>query len=143
MPITAASKRNVVDPLSAVVIPVRSGADATGKAACDRTLPIFDGWTRYDIKLSYKEKQEVKTEGYTGPAVVCQARWVPVSGHRANKKSTQFMKDNRDLEMWLVPASGGKVMLPYRIAVKTMRGMLIVQASRLEGVDGGSTQAAN
>jgi Protein of unknown function (DUF3108). len=133
VPVTAASKRDVLDPLSAALMPVASKADMSGKAACDRVLPIFDGWTRYDIKLAYKKTETVQTDGYAGKAVVCSARWVPVSGHRANKESTTFMRDNKDLEVWLVPAADALLMVPYKISVRTMRGTLVVQAAKLEG----------
>ncbi|WP_157775776.1 DUF3108 domain-containing protein [Hartmannibacter diazotrophicus] len=142
VPVTAASKRNVVDPLSAVVMPIRSADGAFDPDACDRVLPIFDGWTRYDIKLAYKDRVAVESDGYTGDAVVCSARWIPVSGHRANKKSTLFMQDNRDLEMWLIPAADASVLVPYKISVKTMRGTLQVVATRFEGADTTTTQAA-
>jgi len=125
IPVKAEHKRGVMDPLSAALVPV-SGKG--GKEVCDRTLPIFDGWTRYDIRLSYKETKKIEVPGYSGDAVVCGARWVPVAGHRAGNKSTVFMEANRDLEAWFVPAADEGLMLPYKISVKTMKGMLVVQA---------------
>lgn len=140
VPVTAAHKRNVVDPLSAALLPIpNKGKGAVDREVCDRTLPIFDGWTRYDIKLSYKSTESVKVPGYTGDAVVCGARWVPVAGHREGKESTRFMEDNKDLEAWFVPSEDGALALPYKIAVRTMRGMLVVQARQF----GDGTSVAN
>ncbi|MBH0237288.1 DUF3108 domain-containing protein [Methylobrevis albus] len=141
IPVTNADKRNVVDPLSAVLMPVKKTGDTDG-AACNRTLPIFDGWTRYDVKLSYKQTTNVAIEGYSGPAIVCAARWVPVSGHRESRKSTQFMANNRDIEIWLVPVADAPLLVPYKIGVRTMRGMLTVQATRFEGAAGGAVRQA-
>ena len=69
----------VVDPVSARLMPVVGTGDPTDAANCDRTLPIFDGWTRYDIRLEYKGAKPVKVEGFEGEAVICGARWVPVA----------------------------------------------------------------
>ncbi|WP_053239719.1 DUF3108 domain-containing protein [Pleomorphomonas koreensis] len=126
VPVTSAAKRHVVDPLSAAILPiVRDDKDV-----CDRTLPIFDGWTRYDIKLSYTGTEPVNVPGYKGDAIRCSARWVPVAGHREGTKSTEYMRDNRDLDVWFVPMAEGKVMLPSKISVKTMRGLLLVVATQ-------------
>lgn len=126
VPVTSASKRHVTDPLSAAIVPV----PRDDKDTCDRTLPVFDGWTRYDIKLSYAGTDAVDMPGYKGDAVRCSARWVPVAGHRDGTKSTEFMRDNRDLDVWYVPMADGKVMVPSKISVKTMRGMLQVMATQ-------------
>jgi hypothetical protein len=132
VPITNSHKRNVIDPLSAALLPV---AASDPSKVCNRTLPIFDGWTRYDITLSYKDTKAVDVPGYKGDAVICGARWVPVAGHREGRASTQFMADNRELEAWFVPA-GDDLMLPYKISVRTMKGMLVVTARQFEGQTG-------
>ena len=139
VPITGSHKRNIVDPLSAALVPVKASA---GKAACDRKLPIFDGWTRYDIKLSYKSTEKVSVPGFEGEAIVCKARWVPVAGHREGNASTKFMQDNKDLEAWFVPSGESGLMVPYKISVKTMKGLLVVQAQQF-GDGKPVVQAAN
>lgn len=60
---------------------------------CNRTLPIFDGAARYDIKLSYSGTRQVALDGCNGSVVVCQARYVPIAGHRALRPSTKFMAE--------------------------------------------------
>ena len=128
VPVESRHWRGVLDPLSAVVMAVKDPSAATGPAACDRTLPIYDGWTRFDVPLSYKGMETVETKSYRGPAIVCAARFVPVAGHRRNKESVKFMQDNRDLEVWLAPVGGTGLLVPYKISVGTMRGKLVVQA---------------
>jgi hypothetical protein len=132
VPVKPRHKRGVIDPLSAALLPV---AADSGEKACDRTLPIFDGWTRYDISLSFAGTEKVSVPGYSGEAVVCTARWVPVAGHREGRESTKFMRDNRDLKAWFVPV-GDNLMLPYKISVKTMRGMLVVTAREFDSATG-------
>jgi hypothetical protein len=131
VPIKPSHMRGVLDPLSAALVPVVAKAEKV----CDRTLPIFDGWTRYDIRLSYEGTEKVSVPGFSGDAVVCSARWVPIAGHREGRESTKFMRDNRDLKAWFVP-TGDDLMLPYKISVRTMRGMLVVTAREFDNVTG-------
>ncbi len=132
VPIQAKHWKGVLDPVSAVVMPVRNAEDATGPAACARTLPIFDGWTRFDVPLSYQGTKTVETKSYKGTVVVCSARWVPVSGHKRNKDSVRYMQNNRALEAWLAPIPGTTLLVPYRVSVGTMRGTLVVEATDLK-----------
>lgn len=128
VPVTEAHQRDITDPLSATILPVEGDLED----GCDRTLPIFDGWTRYDITFFFKEMQSVEVDGYSGPAVVCSARWVPIAGHREGRESTRFMAENRDIEGWFIPAGELGVLVPYRIELQTMRGRLVVAATRFE-----------
>jgi len=130
VPVTAAAKRRVVDPLSAAILPITRDDKSDDKSVCDRTLPVFDGWTRYDINLSYTGADPVDIPGYKGDAVHCSARWVPVAGHREGTKSTEYMRDNHDLDVWFVPMAEGRVMVPSKISVQTMRGLLLVVATQ-------------
>jgi hypothetical protein len=129
VPVTNADKRGIVDPLSSGLIPIRT---ADGRDACERTLGIFDGWTRYDVRLYYKRTTTVSTKGYSGPAAVCGARWVPVSGHRPNKKEVQYLAENKALEMWVVPIPGENVAIPYRVSIGTPNGEILIEPSALE-----------
>jgi hypothetical protein len=132
VPILSKHWKGVLDPVSAVVMPVRNAEDATGPAACARTLPIFDGWTRFDVPMSYQGTKTVDTKSYKGTVVVCSARWVPVSGHKRNKESVRYMQNNRALEAWLAPIPGTTLLVPYRVSVGTMRGTLVVEATDLK-----------
>ncbi|AXS42825.1 DUF3108 domain-containing protein [Breoghania sp. L-A4] len=132
VPVTRVHQRGIVDPLSAILMPVANAGQALTPKGCDRRIPIFDGWTRYDVQLSYKSTQTVSGRGYDGPVIVCGARWVPVAGHRPAKKSVKYMADNRDIEIWLAPMATSDVLLPYRISMRTMTGDLVVQARKLE-----------
>jgi hypothetical protein len=40
------------------------------------------------------------------------------------------MQDNRDMSVWLAPVEGARLLVPLRIAVRTMIGMSVVEASR-------------
>ncbi|MDB5509408.1 MAG: uncharacterized protein JWL93_1877 [Hyphomicrobiales bacterium] len=142
VPLTDEHKRGVLDPLSALVMPVAGTEPLVGPAACNRSLPIFDGYTRFDVSLTYRGTRAVKTKGYDGPVAVCSVRYVPIAGHRPNRKPTQFMANNRDMEVWLAPLNGTRVVVPYRISVATMVGTTVIEASELN-LGGGSSATAS
>ena len=73
VPLTDKDKRGVLDPVGAFVIPAPADSGPTSAAACNRTIPIFDGWTRFDIRLSYVGQRDVSTKGYSGPVAICAA----------------------------------------------------------------------
>ena len=130
VPLKEAHKRGVVDPVSALLMPVSVAGNPTDPANCNRTIPIFDGAARFDVVLTYGETKTVEKSGYKGPVIVCNARYVPIAGHRALRPSTKFMEDNKDMEVWLAPIQGTRVLLPLRISVRTMVGMSVVEASQ-------------
>lgn len=133
VPLRDAHRAGVVDPLSALVMPALA-ADPFDKANCERRLPVFDGTQRFDVVLSYVGTRQVKGDaGYNGQVLVCAARYVPVAGHRPSRKALKFMVENRNMDAWLVPVDGGKVLIPYRISVKTMIGTSVIEAQRFVG----------
>jgi len=134
--LTDAHRRGVVDPLSALVMP----AGGIGPAACNRTLPVFDGYTRFDVTLAFVGTRTVQARGYSGPVAVCAARYTPIAGHRPDRPGTKFMADNRQMEAWLAPVGNSGVLVPYRIAVRTMIGTTVIEAK--EFVVSGQTQKA-
>ncbi len=112
VPITAANKRGVIDPASALVMPVQGRGDLMDPANCNRTLPIFDGATRFDVTLSYGETRSVAKPGYSGPVLVCNARYLPIAGHRPDRPGVKFMEDNREMSVWLAPVEGTRGAAP-------------------------------
>jgi Protein of unknown function (DUF3108) len=129
VPLEETHKRGVVDPVSALIMPAASGGDPLDKANCERTIPIFDGAARFDVVLSYSETRTVEKPGYKGPVLVCDARYVPIAGHRSLRLSTKFMQDNRDMQVWLAPVDGTRFLIPLRISVRTMIGVSVIEAS--------------
>src|SRR5262245_51377670 len=71
VPVTAADRRGIVDPLTAVLFSAATAGETLSQEACRRTLPIFDGHHRYDLKLAFKRMDKVTAQqGYAGPVVV-------------------------------------------------------------------------
>jgi hypothetical protein len=131
VPVTDAHRRGVVDPLSAGLMVVAGNGDPLRPDACKRTLPIFDGRGRFDLALSYKRMDQVRSEkGYQGPVVVCSVRYQPVSGHRPNRWAIKYLMETRDIEMWLAPVAGTRVLVPYRISLPTTLGPAVLEATQ-------------
>ena len=67
--------------------------------------------------------------------LVCNVRYVPIAGHRLHRPATKFMQENRDMSVWLAPVEGARVLVPFRISIRTMIGTSVVEATRW-GYDG-------
>jgi hypothetical protein len=143
VPVTEAHKRGIVDPLSALVMPVAGRGPLTGAAACDRTLPVFDGYARFDVSLSYAGTREVRAPAYKGPVAVCTARYTAISGHRQDRASTRYMENNRSMEVWLMPVENARVVTPYKISVATQMGTVVIEATAVSLASaGGAARSA-
>ncbi|HEY0354042.1 MAG TPA: DUF3108 domain-containing protein, partial [Enterovirga sp.] len=58
----------------------------------------------------------------------CNARYIPIAGHRAERPAVKFMTENRDMSVWLAPVEGARVLVPLRISVRTMIGTTVIEA---------------
>lgn len=131
VPVTEQHKRGVLDPVSAFLMPVGGRGPVLDPSSCKRTLPVFDGGGRFDVVLNYRETTTLKFRGYDGPALLCDVRYTPISGHRAERRAVQFMADNRDIQVWLVPVGNSRLLVPARIMLRTLIGMLSIDARRM------------
>ena len=130
VPVTAANKRGIMDPASALLMPAQARGELTDPENCNRTLPVFDGATRFNVVLSYSETRAVEKPGYAGPVLVCNARYQAIAGHRPDRPGVRFMEENRDMSVWLAPVEGTRLLLPIRISVRTTVGTNIIEATR-------------
>lgn len=137
VPVTEADKRNILDPTSALIMTVPANEPLVGPSACNRTLPIYDGYARFDIQLYYAGERDVAIGGYSGPVSVCTARYHPISGHLVNSKSTQFMADNNEIEVWLAPVEHAHIVVPLHVSLPTMAGHLLVDAVEFQTTPSG------
>jgi hypothetical protein len=130
VPVTPANKRGILDPVSALLMPTQGRGEPLDPENCNRTLPVFDGATRFNVVLSYAETRPVQKPGYAGPVLVCNARYQAVAGHRPDRPGVKFMEENREMSVWLAPVAGTRVLLPLRISVLTTVGTNIIEATR-------------
>jgi hypothetical protein len=129
VPLTDASRKNVFDPMTASLIRVSGNGDTFVPEACQRTIPIFDGRMRYDLQLAFKRLDKVKSErGYQGTVVVCAVYFSPVAGHVPDRNTIKYLVAQREMEMWLAPIAGTRLMVPFRAQVPTPIGLGVLQA---------------
>lgn len=60
VPITEASQRGVLDPMTASLVRMPGSGDLLVPEACQRTLEVFDGRLRYDMQFAFKRVERVK-----------------------------------------------------------------------------------
>lgn len=144
IPVTDAHRHGVVDPMSGALSHVVGSAELLGPAACSRKVSVFDGRMRYDLKLAYKRMETVKADkGYAGPAVVCALYFVPIAGYVPQRKAIRYLVAQRDMEAWLVPIAGTRVMVPFRFSVPTPLGLGVLQATEFVTTAKSARAAAN
>ena len=130
VPVTEAHRKGVTDPMSAMIIPVAGNGELLTPDACKRKLAIFDGRQRADIDLVFKRMDRVKADkGYQGPVVVCTVLYNPIAGHRPERPAIKYLVEQRDMEMWLAPIAGTRVLVPFRFSVPTPFGLGVLQAT--------------
>jgi hypothetical protein len=132
VPLTAEHRKGVVDPLSALLVPVGGTGAVVAAEACQRTLPIFDGRRRFDLTLSFKRIERVKAKGYAGPAVVCAVAFKAIAGHRVGSALVKYLGGGREIELTLAPIAGTRLLAPFRLSIANMLGNILVEATAFE-----------
>jgi hypothetical protein len=131
IPLTEAHRRGVTDPMSGSLARVAGNGDPVAPEACNRTLAVFDGRLRYDLKLAYKRMDVVKADkGYQGPVVVCALYFVPLAGYIPDRAAIKYLVAQRDMEAWLAPIAGTRVLVPFRVTIPTPLGLGVLEATQ-------------
>ena len=129
IPITDAHRRGVFDPMTGAFLRVPGTGDPVSPEACRVTTPIFDGRMRYDLKLEFKRMAAVKAEkGYQGPVVVCAIYFSPVAGYIPDRAAIKYLAAQRNMEVWLAPIAGTRVLVPFKMTVPTPLGTGTLEA---------------
>ena len=136
IPVTDAHRRNVLDPMTGSLLRVAGTGDPVSPEACrNKTMSVFDGRMRYDLRLDYKRMETVKAEkGYRGPVVVCSVYFTPIAGYVPDRASIKYVTAQRDMEIWFAPIAGTRVLVPYRIAIPTPLGTGMIEATEFISV---------
>jgi hypothetical protein len=86
---------------------------------------------RYTLKFVYKRMEQVRAEkGYQGAAVVCALYFVPLAGFVPTRTTIKYLADQRDMEVWLAPVIGTRVLVPFRLSVPTPLGAGVMEATQ-------------
>ena len=103
--------------------------------ACQHTMAVFDGRMRYDLQFAFKRMDKVKAEkGYDGPVVVCAVYFSPVAGYIPSRAAIRYIAKLRDMEIWLAPIAGTRVLVPYRAQGPTPIGQVVLEATQFVSV---------
>jgi hypothetical protein len=117
--------RSVLDPISGLIIPA-------GGRICPSRLPIYDGESRLDLVLSPSGTKPFKTDGFSGDAVVCKARYVPKSGYRQGRKDIEYLK-SISMEIWFAKSNNMDVYAPVYAIIPTRVGQVYITATKYGG----------
>ena len=114
------------------------------RSSAQRSVSVFDGRLRYDLQLAYKRMEKVKADkGYAGPAVVCAVFFSPVAGFDPSRSAIKYLTKLRDIEIWLAPIAGTRVLVPYRVQGPTPVGQAVLEATQFVSVPMPSKAAVN
>ena len=121
VPVLPVHKVDALDPFSAML---RVTKTSNVGGPCDRQVPIFDGWQRFDIIMTMKRSAKLPADVKGGPPVsgyVCRIVYRPIAGHRDNA-DTKAYAANTDSEVVLRPIAGTRVLIPHSVTIPTAWG---------------------
>ncbi|MEM9783724.1 MAG: DUF3108 domain-containing protein [Pseudomonadota bacterium] len=105
-----------LDPISALASISLIPAPVEATALCERDIRIFTGFVVFDLVLDGVERESPSS-------VACQARYRPLSGHRAGSKSVSRMSAPDAIEVSFLAHPDG-AWVAERIALPTSIGTL-------------------
>lgn len=120
----------VFDPMSAIM----ALSVAPSGNPCGRRISVFDGKQRFDLVLTFRRQEKVteaKPSGQPTMAVVCQVRYVPVSGHKNSTEVNQMTKAE-NIEVAFRPIPSANLLVPYKITIPTMIGTAEMLSKRVD-----------
>jgi Protein of unknown function (DUF3108) len=143
VPVTEADHHGVLDPMTASLLATPGTGDPVSAEACQRTMAIFDGRMRYDLQLAFKRTDMVKADkGYAGPVVVCSVYFSPVGGYIPSRGAIRYIAKLREMEIWLAPIAGTRVLVPFLARGPTPIGEAMMRATEFVTVATPTTRAS-
>ncbi|MBI3701180.1 MAG: DUF3108 domain-containing protein [Afipia sp.] len=130
--VTDAHRHNVLDPMTGSLLRVGGTGDPLSPEACNnRTVSIFDGRMRYNLRLEFKRMEQVKAaKGYQGPAVACGVYFTPIAGYVPDRYAIKYIAAQKNMEIWFAPIAGTRVLAPFKIVIPTPIGTGVIEASK-------------
>ena len=129
---------------TASLLRVPGNGNPVSPDACQQTLSIFDGRLRYDLQLVFKRLDKVKADkGYAGPVVVCAVYFTPVAGYIPSRTAIKYIAKLRDIEIWMAPIAGTRVLAPYRVQGPTPIGQAMLEADEFVSIATPTRASAN
>ncbi|WP_338721116.1 DUF3108 domain-containing protein [Devosia sp. XK-2] len=130
VPLERGHLTGVGDFLSAFILKGRE----LDRSLCERTLKIFTGVERFNIKLGFLDNDEATSPrtGYQGPLVACSLKYQPISGHFQSSEMTNYLADTSRMILWYAPLGQTGYFIPYRVIIGTSMGDLSMVLTRAQ-----------
>lgn len=127
---------DVLDPLSGLIVLSTPRRTMPDPKICAQRIRVFDGKERFDIVLTFKKVSKLalsgKNSSYSGRAYVCGAKYIAISGHKTDDELASFLKQEKDIEVWLVPELRANVYVPAYIRIPTPLGIATAKSEMFE-----------
>jgi len=96
------------------------------------------------LRLAFKRMDRVKTgKGYAGPVVVCTVHFTPIAGFIPSRAAVRYLVKQNDIEAWLAPIAGTRVLVPYRVQGPTPIGRMVLEATEFVSAPVAARAAVN
>lgn len=118
--VTPGHLRSVFDPITSTLV----AADDAG-AVCARTIKIFDGEMRADLRLN-----EAGRDAGSG-TVTCSARFEPVAGYRQGQQQIDYLRDRGRISITFAPLGSTGFYTPVDASIGTQIGTIRIRAIRI------------
>ena len=82
-------------------------------------------------------------KGYAGAVVVCAVIFAPVAGYIPSRTAIKYIAKLRDMEVWLAPIAGTRVLVPFRAQGPSPVGHVVLDADEFVSVATPSRASAN
>jgi hypothetical protein len=145
VPITDEHRKGILDPMTASLLRSPGTGNPLSQEACNnRMVSVFDGRMRYDLQLVFKRMEHVKADkGYDGPVLVCAVYFTPIAGFIPSRAAIHYVTKQRDIEVWLAPIAGTRVLVPFRIQGPTPIGRVVLEATEFVSAPIATRASAN
>ncbi|WP_420434897.1 DUF3108 domain-containing protein [Hyphobacterium sp.] len=128
-PASETDRTGVVDPMTATLL-LSELVTASDSAPCEGVIPVFDGKQRYDLNLVSRGIETIRTRGYRGEVLVCDAYYAPISGYDP-EDWPEPGETRHPLRMWIAPIGDGTAFLPVRLHTRAGFGGVTVELREL------------
>lgn len=131
-PATQAQMLEASDAISAILEIALQAGTTPAAQQCSGVIKVFDGKQRYDLVLTNKGLEHVRTRAYSGKALKCEVRNRPVAGFNADDLEKTREEYDHPINMWLAEAQTGDMRLPVRFSYVLPFGTAVVEAKQIE-----------
>ena len=110
---------SVVDPISSTLVRADSPAEV-----CNRTIRIYDGEMRANLRLSPAGSPQ-------GGQVTCTARFEPVAGYRPSRAPLKYLRDRARITIAFAPLADTGFYAPVDASIGTQVGTVRIVAQTM------------